>query len=429
MPGQGWILHVDMDAFFASVEVLDNPELKGKPVAVGGTSDRGVISAASYEIRKYGVRSAMPAVTARRLCPHGIFLPGRMGRYKELSHQVMDVLRTFSPVVEQASVDEAYLDATGLERLFGPVEQLCATLKAKVREVTGLTCSVGAAPVRFLAKIASDRDKPDGLFIIRPDEVAGFLETLPVGDIPGVGPRALETLRGLGVRFAADLLRHPESFWTERLGKWGAALYERAQGKDPSPVVPHTPAKSSSAENTFDRDTLDREELIHWLLRQSERVGEDLRRHGQAGRTVTLKAKFADFRQVTRSRTLDEPVCDTRTIFETACSLLDQLNPKQPLRLIGVGVSRFEDPGPDQLHLFLPGLGYTPDGTDGEEPARDKVGKGRDGKDRAAVDKAMDAVRGRFGRSALVRGELLDRQDRRQETWGETRDRPLKFPR
>ena len=403
-----WILHVDMDAFFASVEILDNPELKGLPVAVGGTSPRGVISAASYEIRKYGVHSAMPAVTARRLCPHGVYLPGRMSRYKEASRQVMAVLRDFSPVVEQASVDEAFLDATGLERLFGPIEELCATLKARVREATGLTCSVGAAPVRFLAKIASDRDKPDGLFILRPGEVEEFLKTLPVNDIPGVGPKAGKVLRDLGVRFAADMLRHSEAFWVERLGKWGRGLYARAQGLDSSPVTPHSPAKSSSAENTFDRDTMDRDELTRWLLKQSERVGEDLRKHGLAGRTVTLKAKYADFRQVTRSRTLDEPVCDTRTIFETARALLDGLGPKRPLRLIGVGVSNFEA-GPGQVQLSL----LDPEG---------RAGKGKDG-NRAAVDKAVDAVRGRFGRQALVRGELLDKPDSGQETWGETRDK------
>ena len=182
-----WILHIDMDAFFASVEQLDNPELRGKPVAVGGTSDRGVISAASYEIRKYGVRSAMPAVKARRLCPHGIFLPGRMHRYKEKSLEIMRVLGDFSPLVEQASVDEAYLDGTGLERLFGPIDALGRAIKEKVRRETGLTCSVGAAPVRFLAKIASDLDKPDGLSIIHHDQVETFLQTLPIEKIPGVG--------------------------------------------------------------------------------------------------------------------------------------------------------------------------------------------------------------------------------------------------
>lgn len=402
-----------MDAFFASVEILDNPELKGKPVAVGGTSPRGVISAASYEIRKYGVRSAMPAATARRLCPHGIYLPGRMRRYAEVSRQVMAVLRDFSPLVEQASVDEAYLDATGLQRLFGPIEQLCATLKARVKEATGLTCSVGAAPVRFLAKIASDVNKPDGLFILWPEDVPEFLKTLPVGDIPGVGPHARETLKSLGVRFAADLLNHPESFWVQRFGKWGSVLYDRGQGIGPDVITPHSPAKSSSAENTFDRDTLNPEVLIRWLLKQSERVGEDLRKHGLAGRTVTLKAKFADFKQVTRSRTLDKPICDTRTIFDTAKELLAALDPKKPLRLIGVGVSHFEA-GPSQVQLSLFDW-------EKELDKQARAAKSRGAVDKAAVDRAMDAVRGRFGRSAVVRGDLLNGRDETQATWGETR--------
>lgn len=379
------IAHIDMDAFFASIEQLDHPEWRGRPLAVGD-GPRSVVSAASYEIRAYGVRSAMPVAQAKKLCPHGLFVPVRMWRYKELSRRVMGVLQRFSPLVEQASVDEAYLDATGLERLFGPPEEFAAALRAAVQEETGLTCSVGLAPVRFLAKIASDYNKPDGQTIIRPQDVRAFLDRLPVQKVPGVGGRTLETLAALGVRFAGDMLKHPPEFWRRKLGERGPWLHALAQGRDDRPVTPFTPAKSSSAENTFETDTADVAVLRRWLLSQSERVGADLRAMGVRGRTVTLKAKYADFTQVTRSRTLDEPVCDTRSIFETALALLRELAPRQPLRLIGVGVSQF-GARPRQLSLLAPEAQARPAG---------------------AVDKALDAVRGRFGKGAIVRGDLLN---------------------
>ena len=206
---QRWIMHIDMDAFYASIEQLDRPEWRGKPVIVGGTSDRGVVPAAFYEARKFGVRSAIPIFQARRLCPNGIFTRGRMSRYAEVSRQVMAVLGRFSPVVEKASIDEAYLDASGLERLFGPIEELGQAIKRAVREETGLTCSIGVAPVKFLAKIASDLDKPDGLSVLRYEDVPDFLQKLPVGSIPGVGGPTLDPLSSLRVRLSSDLALHP----------------------------------------------------------------------------------------------------------------------------------------------------------------------------------------------------------------------------
>jgi len=381
-----WILHIDMDAFFASVEQMDNPELRGKPVAVGGTSDRSVVSAASYEVRKYGVRSAMSVVKARKLCPEIIMVPGRMKRYKEISHQAMGVLREFSPTVEQASVDEAYLDGTGLERLFGPIEDVGRRIKARMREATGLTCSVGAAPVRFLAKIASDLDKPDGMYIVRHEEVAEFLQTLPVGRIPGVGAKLLDVLKRLGVRGCGDILLKPGEYWEERLGKYGAALYDRARGIDPTPVTPNEAAKSCSAENTFREDTTDRDLLRKWLLAQAERVGEDLRRHGYKGRTVTLKVKYSDFSQITRSRSLDGRTDNTGVIYETACGLLEQVKLHRSVRLIGLGVSNFEARA-RQVNLFE------------EAPARKEA--------TSELDKAVDEVRRKFGGKAVTRVELL----------------------
>lgn len=381
-----WILHIDMDAFFASVEQLDNPELRGKPVAVGGASDRSVVSAASYEVRKYGVRSAMSVVKARQLCPAIIMIPGRMKRYKQVSRQVMGVLAEFSPTVEKASVDEAYLDGTGLERLFGPIEEVGRRIKARMREVTGLNCSVGAAPVRFLAKIASDMDKPDGLFIIRHEAMLDFLRTLEVCKIPGVGKKLVEILTRLGVRTCGDVLGRPREFWEERLGKYGGALHDRACGIDPNGVTPSGGAKSCSAENTFREDTTDRERLRKWLLAQSERVGEDLRRHGYKGRTVTLKIKFANFRQITRSKSLEARTDNTSVIYETACRLLKQVELKRAVRLIGVGVSNFEGRN-RQVTLFE------------EEPARIEA--------TSELDRAVDAVREKFGGKAVTRGELL----------------------
>lgn len=389
---QTWILHIDMDAFFASVEQLDNPELRGKPVAVGGSSNRGVISAASYEVRKYGVHSAMSVVKARQLCPDIVLVPGRMKRYGEISRLAMGVLREFSPTVEKASVDEAYLDGTGLERLFGPIDEVGRQIKVRMKEVTGLTCSVGAAPVRFLAKIASDMDKPDGMFIVHPHEVHDFLHSLPVKKIPGVGKKLVDILLRLGVRTCGDVLKRDRDYWVERLGKYGGALHDRARGIDPNGVVVSSGAKSCSAENTFHEDTNDREVLTKWLLAQSERVGGDLRRHDYKGRTVTLKVKFSDFKQITRSKSLDTRTDNTALIFETACDLLKQVELRRAVRLIGVGVSNF-DVRVRQVNLFE------------AAPAVQE--------ETSELDRAVDAVRQKFGTKAVTRVDLLNFKKKR----------------
>ena len=381
-----WILHLDMDAFFASVEQLDIPEYRGKALIIGG-GERGVVATASYEARRFGVHSAMPMFRARQLCPHGIFIPGRMQRYREKSREIMAILDRFSPLVEPASIDEAYLDLTGLERLYGSVRTIAGAVQRTILAETGLTCSLGAAPVKFLAKIASDLRKPAGLTILAPDDIPAFLRTLPVGVIPGVGRRTLEILEGLGVRTAADVSRLPPAFWRKRLGKFGDVLCRRAQGIDLRPVEPRLVSKSESAENTFAADISDREELRAWLLRQAERVGYSLRRRNLAGRTITLKIIFADFRRKTRSRTLGQPTNLTRTIYETARDLLDELAPEGLLRLIGVGVSHFGN-GTGQLPLL---------------PAPEDEKRKRD----AALDAALDTLRGRFGADAVIRGRLF----------------------
>ncbi len=386
-------MHIDMDAFFASVEQLDDPGLRGKPVIVGGDSDRGVVAAASYEARRFGVRSAMAMVKARRLCPEGIVVPGRRARYVELSRRIVEALAEFSPLVEQASIDEAYLDATGAEGLFGPPAVMAMAVKARVQEVTeGLTCSVGVAPVKFLAKIVSDIKKPDGLFVLAPEEVDAFLLRLPLSKVPGVGKQTLAQLSRLGILTCGDVRRYPEEFWEERFGKAGLSIFRKAHGLGSTTVTPWRPPKSESAENTFAEDTMDSEFLKNWLMRQAERVGASLRRQGLAGRTVTLKVKYADFRQITRSKSITEPTDSTQTIFEEACRLLDALRLEDKVRLIGLGVSNF-DGGSRQLPLPLVSAGAA------NEYARQRL------------DQALDTVRERFGKSAIRRGRVIETEE------------------
>ncbi|GAB7079394.1 DNA polymerase IV [Megalodesulfovibrio paquesii] len=386
-PPPRWILHVDMDAFFASVEILDNPALTGLPVIIGG-EDRGVVSAASYVARKFGVRSGMPSAQARKLCPHGVFLRGRHARYGEVSRLAMAALAHFSPIMEQASVDEAYLDMTGLESLFGPPDAIGRQIKIAVREATGgLTCSVGLAPVKFLAKIASDWNKPDGLFILHAHEVEAFLLPLPLGKIPGIGGKSEARLRQLGLRTVGDLRRLSPAFFVREFGKWGEALWQRAHGIDPRELVPHWDAKSEGAEVTLDHDTVDRDFLKQQLYIQCQRVGRRLRKDGRSARTLTLKLKDHDFRSLTRSRTVDPPVASTEGIFEVAADLLDKEPLVRPIRLIGVSASGFLAP-PRQLPLF-------------EDPQE------RLEQRRQELDRTLDSIEERFGRGAVTRGRGL----------------------
>lgn len=392
-------MHMDMDAFFASIEQLDDPSLRGRPLVVGG-GHRGVVSTCSYEARRYGVRSAMPISEARRLCPHAVYLKPRMCRYAEMSSLVRETIGQFSPKVEMASVDEAYLDATGLERLFGPVEEMGRQLKTAVKEATGgLTCSVGIAPVKFLAKISSEQRKPDGLFLLAPEAMPAFLQALPVTAVPGVGRHFSAELARIGVRTCGDVARYGEDFWTRRYGKPGAVLWARSRGDDPREVTPWTPPKSESAEVTLDEDTEDRNVLRTWLLRHAERVGASLRRQGLAGRTVTLKIKYADFRQITRQVTLPERICSTESIYDTACFILEGVELAARVRLIGVGVSGFEAGGPVQLSLVP-----------GKRTEQDEKKRGR-------LNAAVDALRARYGNEAVTRGRLFEARgesDRKQ---------------
>jgi DNA polymerase-4 len=371
-----------MDAFYAAVEQADNPEWRGRPVIVGG-SHRGVVSAASYEARVFGVHSALPMFRARHLCPQAVFLPVRMSRYREVSQQIMAILAGFSPVVEQVSIDEAFVDLSGMGTRSGSLSDLARQLKAEILAQTRLTCSIGLAPTKFLAKIASDLDKPDGLTIINAEDVPVFLKTLPVGKIPGVGAKTLAKLQALGVAETGQVLDYPRSFWQKQLGKSGLALYEKALGMDPAPVTPHTGAKSCGAENTLCQDTSDPTELRQWLLQQAERVGRELRQDGLKGRTLTLKIKYADFKQTTRSHSLALPTNSTHLIYHTAEKLLSEITLRTKVRLVGLSVSQLTRTVV-QASLFSP-------------PEVLKQEK---------LDQAVDSIQGKFGHRAITRGRV-----------------------
>ncbi len=348
---QRCIIHVDMDAFFAAVEQRDNPALRGKPVIVGGDPDkRGVVSTCSYEARAYGVRSAMPARTAKRLCPDAVFLPVNMKKYKRVSQEVMEILKKVSPVIEQVSVDEAFLDVTERADSIDSAAALARKIKQEIENATGLTASVGVAANKFLAKVASDLDKPNGLTVIRPEDVEKTLNPLPVSRIWGVGKVVQSKLEDMGIRTIEELLRLRRSELEDTFGKFGGQLYRLARGEDDSEVVMHRRRKSISNETTFEVDVDDVAVLTSVLERLCRSVAEELRSLSLKARTVTTKVRFADFETLTRRRTLPIRVDDAKEIqevawplFADACGLpSDQQGgevPGRKVRLVGVGVS------------------------------------------------------------------------------------------
>lgn len=353
-PRERRIIHMDMDAFYAAVETLDRPEIKGRPVIVGGSSRRGVVSSASYEARAYGIHSAQPIATAKRLCPDGVFLPVRMRRYQEVSSRIMEIFGRFTPLVEPVSIDEAFLDVTGSERLFGSVVEIAGALKKLVLEETGLTVSAGVAPNKFLAKIASDMDKPDGLTVVEPGMVAAFLDPLPIDRLWGVGEVTRRTLTGtLGVRRIGDLKRLPRGLLERRFGKLGLRLYDLARGRDEREVVPGHEVKSIGHERTYPEDILDPDRARREILYLADLVARRLRRKGFSGKTVTLKVKYADFTLRTRSSTLALGTDDAREIYAVCLALLPRTEVgRRPLRLLGVSVSNLERETARQLVLF-----------------------------------------------------------------------------
>jgi DNA polymerase-4 len=349
-PSTKTIFHVDMDTFFVSVEELSDPSLKGKAVVVGGQRDeRGVVSAASYEARKFGVHSAMPLRTAAKLCPHAIFVDGHPERYRECSARVYEVLNTYSPLVEMASIDEAYLDMTGTHRLHGPPLQAAHSLHKKVKAETQLNCSIGIGASRLIAKVSSAKAKPNGLLWVLPGQEAKFLAPLDVRDIPGVGKVMEQNLHALGIRQVVDLAGLQEDVLEERFGKWGLALAGKARGEDAggwfdAEVGEHADPKSISHEHTFNEDTANQAQLETTLMRLTEMVARRLREHALHARTIQLKLRYKDFTTITRAHSLPAPTQLDTEIFEQIRDLFRK-NWKRgaEVRLLGVHVSSFED--------------------------------------------------------------------------------------
>ncbi|MGB6280195.1 MAG: DNA polymerase IV [Syntrophobacteria bacterium] len=383
------IIHLDMDAFYAAVEVLDNPDLQGKPVIVGGSKERGVVSSASYEARTFGVHSAQPIATAMRLCPQGIFRPVRMWRYKEISRQIFEIFKRFSPLVEPLSLDEAFVDVTGSTRLFGPPEEIAKKIKQQVVAETGLTASAGVAPTKFIAKIASDIQKPDGLTIVPEGKVKEFLGPLPIEKLWGVGERTRKTLAHLGVETIGDLGRVPLELLDRKMGKHGLHLSLLAQGVDEREVETERQVKSIGHEETYREDILDMTMARRVLLSLATKVAKRLRGHGFVGKTVTLKVKYHDFVQITRSVTLQEPTDDGREIFQSCCDLLSKTEAsKRPVRLFGISLSQLDLADKErQLALFEQRRGA---------PKRKRL------------NRALDTISDKYGDEAIVPGTLLE---------------------
>jgi DNA polymerase-4 len=347
------ILHVDMDAFFVSVEQVLRPELKGKPVVVGGKPDRrGVVAAASYEARAFGLHSGMPLVTASRLCPQAIFIEGSFARYRDASRKFMAILADFSPHLEPAGLDEAYLDVTGFESLHGSVKNMAAAIKQRIRDELSLCASIGIAGGKVVAKVASDKSKPDGLLEVPEGQEGAFLAPLPVGDLPGVGKKGRLVLKGMGITTLGQLAALPVSVLKGRFGSYGVTLHNHASGIDDSRVTAPGEAKSISRETTFAEDVRDAALLTATLRYLGERVGGSLRQQGKRARCVSLKLRYADFTTITRQQTLARPQDTDQAIFAAGARLLDRelATGKQAVRLIGIGVSGLT-PG-RQLDMF-----------------------------------------------------------------------------
>jgi DNA polymerase-4 len=424
-PGGAAILHVDMDAFFVSVELLRRPELRGQPVIVGGAGNRGVVAAASYEARAYGVHSAMPSMRAQRLCPHAVFLPGDHGHYAEVSARVMAVFASFTPLVEPLSLDEAFLDVRGSVRLHGAPEVIAQRIRDRVRDEEGLGCSVGVAPNKFLAKLASEAAKPRaarqgpqpgiGVKVVAVGAELAFLHPLPVQALWGVGPATLARLQQLGVRTVGDLAAIPVDNLRAALGdSAGRHLHELAHGRDDRTVVVDQQPKSVGHEETYPEDLRDRSVIDVEVVKLSDAVAGRLRRAGLSGRIVTVKVRFHDFTTITRRVTLPDPVHSGPVIARTAKGLLDAVDPSPGLRLLGVSVSGLTDEPVQQLTLS-----FAPAGSLTDEPAPPEA-------EWAEVDDAVDAIRARFGAKAIGPAALVGRDGLRvkrrgDQQWGPDR--------
>ncbi|WP_417376438.1 DNA polymerase IV [Gimesia maris] len=391
------ILHVDMDAFYASIEERDHPELQGQPIIVGGRAEhRGVVSAANYPARKFGVHSAMPMKTARQLCPQAHFFPVRMSDYAEVSQSLQKIFRKYTPLVEPLSLDEAFLDVSGSQLLFGNGREIAASIKQEVRHSLQLIASVGVAPNKFLAKIASDADKPDGLVVVEPDKIQEFLDPLPVSRVWGIGKMATQRFNRLGIQTISQVRVLEPKILTELFGEQGLHLWNLSQGLDERAVIPERQAKSISRETTFSSDVNDLEILRIILMDLVEDVSRRLRKNKLRGKTIQLKIRYDDFSTFTRSTTVSQPTDLTREIEQSALLMLDQKLPERPLsiRLIGVGVTGFQSGSQHQKSLF-------------DEEDQQKYSR---------LDQVKDQIASRFGSNSIIRGNRIASDDAQDET-------------
>jgi DNA polymerase-4 len=383
------ILHVDLDSFYASVEVLKDPSLQGKPVVVGGGGPRGVVMSASYQARAHGLHSAMPSVRARRLCPDVVFVAPDFDAYRAYSNRFREILLSITPLVEPLSLDEAFLDVSGAGLLFGSPPEIGSRIRESIRSELALTASVGVGPSKLLAKLASVRSKPDGMLVVSAAEVAGFLHPLPVGALWGIGEKTAETLGRLGIRTVGELARTPVAIVERVLGDAQArTLLELSWGRDERSVVPFEPPKSVSHEETYPRDLDDEREILREVLALSHRVGSRLRAEGYRARTVTLKLRLPSFATLTRSRTLSEPTDLGADIFRVAGELLLNLPAaRRRFRLIGVAATGLQPAGAEQVALVREGRWHE-------------------------AERALDRIEARFGRGAATPATLLERRRR-----------------
>ena len=393
------ILHVDLDAFYASVEQLADPKLRGRPVVVGGLGPRGVVAAASYEARRFGIQSAMPMARARRACPDAAFLAPRFDAYEDASRAVMTILRSYTPLVEPLSLDEAFLDVAGARRLHGDGPEIAASIRRRVRAETGLTASVGVTTTKLLAKIASELAKPDGLLVVAPGSELDVLHPLPVQRLWGVGPATYRRLERLGVSTIGDLAALPEATLVSGLGQaHGRHLHALAWNRDERGVEPDQHAKSVGHEETFPTDLTERTTLEREVLRLADRVAARLRRAGCVARTVQLKVRYGDFRTITRSRTLAEPTDLASELARTAGSLLAAVDISGGIRLIGVAAQQLDDARTVQTALRLDA------DEDAEDPGRRQLHR--------AVERSVDQVRDRYGDDAVKPARLVPGPER-----------------
>ena len=384
------IMHVDLDAFFVSVEQVLNPELRGKPVVVGGRPDRrGVVAAASYEARAFGLHSAMPLATAVRLCPQAIFIEGSFPRYRDASKKFMAILADFSPFLEPMGLDEAYLDVTGFESLHGSIHRMAMAIKRRAKDELQLNASVGIAGCKVVAKVASDLSKPDGLLEVPSGEERTFLAPLSIERLPGIGKKTEQKLKGLGIKTLGQLSRMPLEALKSHFGAFGETLHRSANGIDDRDVSPPAEARSISRETTFDKDVDERPMLEATLRYLAERVGSNLRHQGKQAKTVTLKLRYADFTTITRSRTLPQAIDTDDVIYDTGATLLRRALAieRQPIRLIGIGVANLVEPG-RQLTMLDP---------------RDQR--------QEQLNRAIDRIRDRYGFAAIQTGRTLRLRD------------------